>query len=193
MDNQSQSETTVQEIRDPNGRLLKTIAMKNGIPHGEMVIFDENEKTACKLNYENGLLSGPAEFFLAEQPLMLTFFKNGVQEGETTFFSNGVKVGTVNFLNGAFEGEFTSFDGEGNVIRTAAYSGGLQNGECKAFYPDGVLMEHSFYRNNLLQGEKIKYFPNGNVMEVSSFQDGKPCGFIDIYDNDGNLKSSREV
>jgi antitoxin component YwqK of YwqJK toxin-antitoxin module len=193
LDNQNQPEATTQEIRDSNGKLLKIITMKNGVPHGEMIAFDENGKIACKINYENGLLSGPAEFYLAEQPLMLTFFKNGVQDGETTFFSNGIKAGTVNLLSGVFDGEFTSFDSECNVIRVAAYAGGSQNGECKIFYPNGVLMQHSCYKNNLLHGEMVKYFPNGNVMEVSSFQEGKPCGFVDTYDNDGNLKSSKEV
>ncbi|MDR2766141.1 MAG: hypothetical protein LBB63_01610 [Holosporaceae bacterium] len=192
MDEENQTEI-LQEIRDPGGKLLKTITMKDGIPNGPMVIYDENGKVSGKLNYDNGILSGPAEFFLSEKPLMLTFFENGLQEGESILFSNGIKVGVANYRCGVLEGAFTSFDNEGNVIRIAIYAGGSQNGECQTFYPDGTLMEQAVYKSNLPDGQVIKYFPNGNVMEVSTFQEGKPYGYVDTYDADGDLKSRREV
>jgi antitoxin component YwqK of YwqJK toxin-antitoxin module len=182
----------VQEVKDADGKLLKSISMKDGVPHGETQIFDENGQLANKLNYDSGQLSGPAEFFFAGKPTMIASFANGKLEGEATLFSNGVKVGVTNFKDGLFDGEFTSFDNVGNVIRVATYAGGLQNGECKTFYPDGTLMEHSTYKNNLQDGEVTKYFPSGNVLEISTFQDGKPC-VIETYDEDGDLTARKEI
>ena len=184
----------VLEINDPNtGKLSKKISTKNNIPHGETILYDDSGNISHKLNYENGELSGPAEFFLNGQPQMITAFKNGLQEGETTFFSNGIKIGKVNIVKGLFEGEFISYDAVGNIIRVANYSAGQQNGECNNYYADGVLMQNSTYKNNMLDGQVVRYFPDGNVMEISEFDMGKPVGVVDTYDQKGHLISRREV
>ena len=189
----SSDETTIVEIKDDHGNVLKTISLKNGVPHGEMKIFDEKVELSAKLVYDNGVLTGPAEFFLAGKPTMIAVFKDGKLEGDATLFSNGIKVGIAHFKDDLFNGEFTSYDEFGNIIRIAIYAGGQQNGECQAFYPDGTLMEHSNYLNNQLDGERIRYYPSGNVMETSTFTQGKPCGVVDMYDDDGDLKSRKEV
>lgn len=185
---------SVQEDRDAvTGRLIRSIALKGSIPHGETVIYDEKGSIACKLKYEEGILSGPAEFYSNGSPLMFCTFIDGKQEGEATFFNNGSKSAKAFFKNGVFEGDFTSYDPDGNVIRVAEYVGGKQHGLCQSFYPDGTLLEQSTYKNGKLDGEFARCFPNGNVMELSNYKDGKPYGYIDKYDMNGNLLSRTEV
>ncbi|MDR2794349.1 MAG: hypothetical protein LBB12_01055 [Holosporaceae bacterium] len=174
------------------GVLIQSVTLKNGVPDGETLIYDDGGQLTHRLMYENGVLSGPAEFFFAGKPLMNTFFKNGLQEGEAVFFSNGIKVGVAYFKRGLFDGDFTSFDAAENVVRIAKYVAGQQEGSCLLYYPDGTLMEESFYKNNLPDGDTVRYFPNGNIMETFSFQDGNPCGIREKYDMNGNL-ISKEV
>ena len=54
-------------------------------------------------------------------------------------------------------------------------------------------MEDSNYKDNVLHGDVIRYFPDGNVMETSQFDMGKPIGFVDTYDQEGNLINRKEV
>ena len=42
----------VLEVRDQDGRLQQTMHMKDGKPHGEMLVFDVNGKIVQKLNFE---------------------------------------------------------------------------------------------------------------------------------------------
>lgn len=186
-------EIVVQEQKDENGKLVRTISTRGGIPHGETVIYDGDGNVSCKVNYEDGVLSGPAEFFMNGVPLMYTTFKDGKQEGEATFFTNGVKSATAFFKNGLFNGDFTSFDAEGHVIRIAEYVDGKQHGSCQVFYPDGTILEQSTYKNGQLDGEFVRCFPGGSVMEISTYSDGKQYGYVDKYDVNGNLVSRTEV
>ena len=192
-DTQNSNEPKIEEIRDANGKLLRTISMLNGILHGPMVGYDEDGNVAQEMMYENGVLSGDAKFYMNTKLLMTTFFKNGLQEGNTEFFVNGLKSGSVTMKEGKFDGIFTSYDAAGNVIREANYVAGLQEGECRTYYPNGCLLEMSTYKNNVLDGEVVKYFQDGAVMQTSNFQEGKPVGTVDTYDNNGNLVSSEEV
>ena len=186
-------EIVVQEQKDENGKLIRTISTKNGIPHGETVIYDVDGNISCKVNYENGVLSGTAEFFMNGAPLMYTAFKDGQQEGEAIFFTNGVKTATAFFKNGLFNGDFTSFDTEGHIIRVTEYVDGKQHGSCQVFYPDGTILEQSTYKNGKLDGEFVRCFPNGNVMEISTYSDGKQYGNLDKNDIKGNLETKTEV
>ncbi|GHT97183.1 hypothetical protein FACS1894126_0740 [Alphaproteobacteria bacterium] len=183
----------VHETRNESGSLISSVTVKNGVPDGETLLYDDQGQLTHRLLYENGVLSGPAEFFLLGKPLMNTNFKNGLQEGEVTFFSNGIKAGVAHFQGGRFEGDFTSIDAFGNITRVAKYAAGQQNGECTIYYPDGTVMEQSSYKNNVLDGDLVRYFPNGNIMETSSFENGSQCGFIEKYDMKGKLTSREEV
>ena len=185
---------TVEKIIDDAGKLLKTITMKNGVPDGETIIYDANNQITNKLFYVAGSLEGPAEFYMNSQPLMLATFKNNLLEGGVTLFSNGKKIGETMFVKGLFDGKFTSFNEVGKITRIATYVAGQQNGECVVFYPDGAIMEKSTYKNNALDGEKFMYYPDGETcMEYSTYENGKPIGYIDSYDVDGDLKERKEV
>lgn len=191
---EQEASMVVHEDRDEiTGRTIRSISLKEGIPHGETVIYDSKGNISCKLQYDEGVLSGPAEFYNDGSPLMFCSFKNGKQEGEATFFNNGTKSAKAFFRNGVFEGEFTSYDSDGNIIRVAEYVGGQQHGLCQAFYPDGTLLEQSMYKNGKLDGQFARCFPSGSVMEISNYKDGVAYGYIDKYDTSGRLVSRTEV
>lgn len=66
-----EEEITVHEEKDDNGKLIRTVSMKGNTPHGETVIYDANGNVAYKINYVDGILSGPAEFFSNGLPLTI--------------------------------------------------------------------------------------------------------------------------
>lgn len=186
-------DVTIREERDASGKLLRTVTVRNGVPHGETVIYDSDGNVSYKVNYDDGVLSGPAEFFTDNTLIMIAAFANGKLEGDATFFNGGVKVATATFHNGLFEGDFTSFDNNGNIVRVAEYVNGKQHGVCQAYYADGTLLEQSTYKDGKLDGELVRCFPNGNVMEIHTYNEGRQYGYIDKYDIDGNLVSRTEV
>ena len=181
-------------ITDPSsGKLLKTVELKNGVPHGAVVIYDDDGSISHKLNYVEGVLSGEAEFFQKNQLIMKTNFSNNVQDGETIVYLNGNKSTIMHYKNGMLDGSFLSYDEQGHLVREVSYEDGKMQGDCNVYYPDGALMEHSVYKDNLLDGEMQRYYQSGIVREISTFENGKPVGYIDTYDIDGNLQDSREV
>lgn len=182
------------EINGPEtGQKIKTITLKNGVPHGELLIYGEDGSVSHKLNFVDGVLSGPAEFFQNNQILMKTNFKNGLQDGETVMFLNEKKSSVMHCKNGYLDGLFSSYDDQGNLVREANYTAGKMNGECSVYYPDGALMEHSVYKDNKLDGEVLRFYQNGVVRETANYDNGVPVGYIDTYDTDGNLLESKEV
>lgn len=182
------------EIKDPqSGKLLKVMTLKNGVPHGEMLIYDDSETVSHKLYFEEGVLNGPAEFYVDGKPMMITEFRNGQQAGETTVYTNGKKSTVMHYKDGMIDGPFMSFDEQGNLIREVVYVAGKMEGECSVYYPDGTLMEHSTYKNGQLDGEVQKYYPSGVVREISTFENGEPIGYIDVYDMNGDLQESKEI
>lgn len=182
------------DIKDQSsGQKLKTVTLKNGKPHGELIIYNEDGTISHKLNFVDGVLSGPAEFFEGNQILMMTCFKNGRQDGETIMFMNGEKSSVMHYKDGNLDGTFLSYDDQGHLVREVNYVGGKMNGECSVYYPDGSLMERSVYKDNKLDGEVMKFYQTGVVREVSNYKDGAPIGCIDTYDTDGNLLESAEV
>ena len=109
-----------------------------------MITYDENENVAQKLNYENDVLSGPAEFYQDGSPVMYAQFENGVLNGPATFFVNGSKSAETIFKDGVINGVFTSFDMLGRIIREANYVDGQMDGDCYTYYPDGIVQEKAF-------------------------------------------------
>ena len=106
----AEDEIKIEEVRSPNGKLMRTCSMKDCQMHGPMVIYDNNEQVAQKLNYEDNVLSGPAEFYQDGVPLMYTQFQNGTINGPATLFNKGIKSAETTFKNGVIEGIFVSFD-----------------------------------------------------------------------------------
>lgn len=182
------------EINDPKSReKLKTVAVKDGVPNGELVIYNEDGSISHKLNFVDGILSGPAEFYQGDQILMTTTFKNGQQNGETIMFMNSKESAVMYYQDGNLNGPFLSYDDQGNLIREVNYVNGKMNGECFMYYPDGAVMEQAMYKDDKLEGEVQKYYPSGVIREICFFEKGVPVGTVATYDINGNLIESKEV
>jgi len=186
-------ESKVEEVRAPDGKLMRTYTVQNHQMNGPMIIYDDNERIAQKLNYENNKLSGSAEFYQDGVPLMYSQFQNGVLNGPAILFVDGIKSGETTFKNGVIDGIFASFDKQGRIIREATYVNGKMEGDCYLYYPDGIVQEKSFYKNNKLEGTTIKYYHSGAVLEIANYENGLPVGYVEIYDENGNSISRKEA
>lgn len=188
------NKTEVIEVNDQfSGQRLKTVTLKDGKPHGELIIYNEDGTVSHKLNFVDGVLSGPAEIFQGDQILMLTYFKNGQQDGETTMFMNQKKSSVMHYKGGKLNGPFLSYDDQEHLIREVNYVEGKMDGECLVYYPDGSIMERSTYKDDKLEGEVARFYQTGEVREISNYENGVPIGYIDTYDINGNLLERTEV
>lgn len=97
---QSHDDSVTEEIKSSDGKLLKTVSMKNGKPNGSTIMYDENGNIAHKLNYKDGVLDGPAEFYQDGELIMSTSFENNEMSGKTTFFMDGVESSAITLKNG---------------------------------------------------------------------------------------------
>ena len=82
---------------------LKVIShIKNGVKHGEMIVYDDNSLKIEKRTYVNGRLHGTQESFYPNGDLMITYpYINGILHGEgKSYRIDGEVEKTVIFENG---------------------------------------------------------------------------------------------
>lgn len=80
---EAEEETRTVELDDSE---LKSVTLKNGAPHGEVIVYNDDGSVAGKLNFEEGLLSGQTEFYENEQLSMSMEFEKGEQKGATVMY-----------------------------------------------------------------------------------------------------------
>jgi antitoxin component YwqK of YwqJK toxin-antitoxin module len=185
---------------DNKAKVLKEIyAVKgkflNGKPEGEWKAFNAKGNVLIECFYKNGELQGEYKDFDIELPLslkqedMYEYF-NPVQNfisypSKPTYYLKTSR----NYANDFLDGEYKSFDWQGNVSYQANYVKGLENGT--VIERNELVYSKSEYENGMLDGITRTYltFPGRDsiVLFDLNFQDGLLQGESKSYHTNGKL------
>jgi antitoxin component YwqK of YwqJK toxin-antitoxin module len=121
----------------------------------------------------------------------------------------GVVLERGGYRAGELDGEWTSFDVDGQRRAQATYDGGRRHGRYRQFHADGSVFVEGQYRAGLRDGRWVDYFPDGTPMFVchytadrldgpfesfrangtlrarGTFRDGRRDGILEIFHRDG--------
>jgi antitoxin component YwqK of YwqJK toxin-antitoxin module len=171
--------TLVSEINNGNGykarfgksALAELHEYHQGVPEGEVKIFDNRQILVKLYHVKNGCKQGEEiEYF--EQPPFTT--------------SENVKLKpklTVNWYEGKIQGIMKSWYKNGQLESQREMSGNEKHGVLTAWYYDGSMMLIEDYdHGKLVKGE---YYQKGERMPISQIANGS--GVATIFDSEGNF------
>jgi hypothetical protein len=109
-----------------------------------------------------------------------------VPDGKFERTCNGKVIESGLFKNGNKDGEWTTYNQKGIIIRKITYTKGKLNGKSYLFFNDGrPKLNASFMENKPI--DKWTYFTsNGKTLIEGEYDDGKPVGIWTIYNAKGN-------
>jgi antitoxin component YwqK of YwqJK toxin-antitoxin module len=149
----------------PQGEVVKSYQLRNGILMGEGIIDDNGKKQGeWKEFYETGELRAKGKY-INSKPVgeWIYYFENGKIEIIGTYSRKGQK-----------DGEWLWYYPDGNILSVENYAGGLMDGEYFSLTAEGDTLEHGSYMDGLEEGRWM--YVNDSVLVEGTYVAGKKEG-----------------
>lgn len=140
--------------------ITKLESYKNGKPEGESV---EYTFVYTDENYSEGKL----------MPEYVYWYNNGLKQGPAKQYFKEKLIKSMNYSNDLLEGEYITYDLDGNILSSVVYSEGYPfNGfVCDYDYNYQQILSLTNYLQGNLHGEQ-KYFSNGTLQRLEIYDNG---------------------
>lgn len=152
-----------------NGSLKKEVFFNEGMPQGQVKIYDTNGRLISIEHYKNGLKDGQITRFS---------FTKGILTEEK-----------VNYAEGKLEGKRDIYGGNGKLLATESFKNNQLDGTKETFFDNGNTRSQAEYKNDKLHGARVFYYDNGNIAYKEEFNKGKLCGIRTGYYTNGKIFS----
>ncbi|MEI8321412.1 MAG: hypothetical protein WCG05_05365 [Alphaproteobacteria bacterium] len=209
----------IQEIKDKNGNVIQRIPYAGGKVSGVREIYSPTtQKLIQTTTYTEGIIDGKMQGFDADENLIQDMmYVQGQKQGLSTFYAKGVKIADINFVddlmsgiatyysplgyvsmiasytNNKLDGPYTLFNDKKDIIKKCTYVAGNLEGLSQTFYPSGALLEETVYANNLPQIKTTQYYESQKIRMIRTFDEDGKLIQEEIFQEDGALKSKKEV
>lgn len=91
-------------------------------------------------------------------------------------------------------GLWTSYSGDGTIIRKIEYQDGLKDGNDSSWYEDGILASVKVYQKGKYGGKFEEWYDNGNLSESREYgSEGNLVGLWETYYPNGQLSRSVDL
>lgn len=116
-------------------------------------------------------------------------YRDGEYEGlHSHYHANGQLSREMRYQAGQpADGEYLSFDEQGQISNRAHFADGVLSGEAQAFHPNGRLAERGPYLEGQRNGLHQTWWPDGREKSRLNFLHGKPQGWSLLYFANGQL------
>jgi antitoxin component YwqK of YwqJK toxin-antitoxin module/tetratricopeptide (TPR) repeat protein len=165
---------TTEEIFNKDGETIRSIVYD----HSGSIIADlEHEWGSCnsEINYPGG-----------QPKAKISYCDNLLHGIQTSYFPNGELAGKSDYRYGKPEGNISTYDHNGNLMREFPYLFGELNGQGK-WYEDGKLVYTADFEKGQYQGKCKGYYSNGKISRELNFSDDERNGYADYFAPDGNF------
>ena len=171
---------------DPNGQLISQITNGNG----RRALFGR-DCLAEVHEYRNGIPEGEVRIYDPQKHLVSLFHvKNDIRHGEEVYFYNAHRLDqkiipkiSVDWYQGKIQGTVKTWYDNGVQESQKEMSDNKKNGHSTAWYRDGSLMMIEEYDYDDLQ--RGEYFARGEKEPVSTVSHGE--GIATIFDAEGTF------
>lgn len=168
---------------DPSGTQIA--AIQNG--SGQQAQF-KGELPSALISYFNGVPEGEVQLFDSKKALHCSYFiKGGKKVGEEIEYyppqndQAALPKLSVHWNNDKIEGQVKTWYPNGQIESQREFNGNKKQGSAFAWYKNGDLMLVEEYENDLLI--KASYYKKGDKKAVSKIEAGK--GIASLYSSDG--------
>ncbi len=150
--------------------LIELHEYKDGVPEGEVKIFNQNQVLIRKFEIKEGQKHGEEIFYF--EP------KFAKQEEKRSY----PKL-SIQWSSGNIQGSVKTWYENGQIESIKEMSNNSKNGISSAWYKDGsILLVEEYHNDNLIKG---KYFRKGDPYPISTVING--YGTATLYDGDGTF------
>lgn len=151
-----------------------------------LIFVEQNRKNILKVNFENGVLAGPASIQNGSDSIETTFI-NGVVKGVTKVFKSNKLIEETNYNQNIKDGLEKKYKNN-SLYRQTTFKDGKITGKDSYFWEaSGKIKLETNYLNNLKHGIEEEYNSNGLKVRQTKYSSGIKDGEESVYDENGNL------
>jgi antitoxin component YwqK of YwqJK toxin-antitoxin module len=165
---------------------INDLAQSSWVFNGKNSIWDEQGHLIAVFVYDKGALDTPAFYY----------------------HPNGKLHKIIPYQQGLIEGTLLVYDERGGLIEKIAYVQGKKHGLCKAFWEGNKMLYTEEYDQDRLKTAdyynpqgiliaeikkgkgKQALFAEGALSSFVEFENGEPCGQVELFQKDGTLSGS---
>ncbi|MBL55840.1 MAG: hypothetical protein CMP61_01505 [Flavobacteriales bacterium] len=197
----------------PNGQLKEEGVYVFGAKQGEWKSYHHNGKLSRKARYvDNYVRDSIVEYFITGEVDEITYYDaNGNQTQVHYMHPSGKTNSVVTFDDGFIQGNYSNYDGLGQLVINRTYNGGEnitysyeKNGKLiepisitndkpiQTYYNNGQLASEYQYVDGLFEGAYKRNHSNGNPWIVANYLHDDVHGTYRAYYVDGTLRYEGE-
>ncbi|WGV58592.1 hypothetical protein QIH01_24435 [Brevibacillus brevis] len=186
--NQQISDTGLAIIYNPEGTMIYTGQLVDGLFDGKGELYDDNGKLLYSGEFKSGTPQGFGKGYRKSVLVYQGGFENGVYAGQGALFNDNQQVVFQgDFKNGKLDGAGQELYTNGAIKYEGAFKNGVYNGAGRLFTKDGKLLYDGLFDNGFYGGEGTDYYENGLAQYKGQFMDGRYNGAGSLFDRDGKL------
>ncbi|MFS0555406.1 MORN repeat-containing protein [Brevibacillus sp. 179-C9.3 HS] len=184
--NQQISDTGLAIIYNPEGTMIYSGQLVDGLYDGKGELYDENGKLLYSGEFKTGTLQGLGKGYRNGVLVYHGGFESGVYAGQGTLYNENQQVVLQGiFKNGKLDGAGQEMHTNGAIKYEGAFQNGVYNGSGRLFTQNGQLLYDGMFDNGFYGGEGTDYYGNGLVQYKGQFLDGRYNGAGSLFDRDG--------
>ncbi len=153
--------------KSKNGSIYEIHNYKDGLHHGETIIYGSNSKIRCLENFKHGVSHGQFYTLRSSGEYVEAIVKDGITVKSTEYYPSG-----------ALKSEIPCISGSDKIT-----------GKWVQYYENGSIMSEMFYENSRKNGEETLYFDNGQMKSRGHYTRNKKTGLFQTWDRLGNITS----
>ena len=104
-----------------------------------------------------------------------------------SYYCNGNPKEVYQLRNGLIDGEYKSFQYDGQTKEYGIYQDGMEMGEFISYYPNSYYLSKINWKEGNLHGKSTYFYPNGAPMQTGQYKNGLKDGIWLEYDMQGNV------
>lgn len=151
-----------------------------------LIFAEQNKQNILKVNFENGVLTGPASIQNGPDFIEATFV-NGMVEGLTKLFKSNKLVEETNYNQNIKNGIEKKYKNN-SLYRQTAFENGKITGKDSYFWEaSGKIKLETNYLNNVKHGIEEEYNSSGLKVRQTKYSNGIKDDEESFFDSNGNL------
>jgi hypothetical protein len=161
-------------------------AQADRLLQGEVLSHSPAGQLACRAQFSDGLPHGPVHLYDDDQRLRQTsFYVRGLMHGKTTMYADGLLLAEIDYEHGKRHGWLQSYGDTGKLSSRVAYAKDKPQGAAEYYYPGGQLARRAHHVDGLLDGEVHDYDEAGLLLGTTTYARGRRQGALTLFHPNG--------
>jgi antitoxin component YwqK of YwqJK toxin-antitoxin module len=156
---------------------------------GEVLSHTATGKLACRAQFADGLPHGPVQLYDEDEGLrQQSTYVHGLMDGKTAMYADGRLLAEIDYVQGKRHGIFQSYGETGKPSSRVAYANDKPQGAAEYYYPAGQLARRAQHVDGLLDGEVHDYDEAGLLLATTTYARGRRQGALTLFHPNGKAR-----